>query len=111
MAFHSSARRAHSILAIALVLACLTPTRASSQAFGSLLSGGQKTAAPATQAAPEDPLKRTSPHSAMYAFLEAAHSGNFDLAAQYLDLRRIPASQRATQGPQLARELAELLPN
>ncbi|MBV8833649.1 MAG: mechanosensitive ion channel family protein [Acidobacteriaceae bacterium] len=107
MAFHLRARRAYPLLAVTLALLCLIPTRASSQALGGLLSGGQKT----TQAVPEDPLKRTSPRSAMYAFLQAARSDNFELAAQYLDLHRIPASQRATQGPRLARELADLLNN
>jgi MscS family membrane protein len=111
MAFHSRAMRAYPLLAVTSALLCLTPTRSASQALGGLLSGGQKRADPATQAAAEDPLKRTSPRSAMYAFLQAARSDNFELAAQYLDLHRIPASQRTTQGPQLARELAEMLNN
>ncbi|MFL6446099.1 MAG: mechanosensitive ion channel family protein [Bryobacteraceae bacterium] len=56
-----------------------------------------------------DPLKRTSPRSAIYAFLQACHSGQYELGAQYLDLRRLRADQRSTRGPELAKDLCQIL--
>lgn len=70
------------------------------------LSGAKSTVAPAAQA---DPLKRDTPRSAIYAFLEACHGSKFDLAAQYLDLRRVRSDLRVAQGPQLAQQLATVL--
>ena len=78
-----------------------------SQSLGGLL-GGQKTTASAP-VVPTDPLKRTTPRSAIYNFLEACHNNNALLASQYLDLRKIRADQRSTQGPELAKELCALL--
>jgi MscS family membrane protein len=75
------------------------------QSLGSLL-GGSKTAVPA---APSDPLKRTTPRSSMYNFLEACHAERYAQAARYLDLRRLPVSDRASEGADLAKELADLL--
>lgn len=63
----------------------------------------------ASQPNANDPLKRTAPRSAIVGFFEACHAGNFSLAAQYLDLRKIRSDERATQGPELARELAAIL--
>ena len=77
------------------------------QAVGGLVSSGNSsTAAPA---AATDPLKRTTPRSAITAFLQACHGENYVLASQYLDLGRIRAADRATNGPQLALQLSELL--
>ena len=45
----------------------------------------------------------------MYSFLEACHEGNFALASQYLDLRQIRPDRRAIEGPELARDVGELL--
>jgi MscS family membrane protein len=59
--------------------------------------------------AANDPLKRTTPHDAIYNFLEACHAENYALAAQYLDLSGISPSLRATEGPKLARQLGVLL--
>lgn len=68
---------------------------------------GQMNAQPA---APQpDELKRTTPRSAIYAFLEACHEEKFVLASRYLDLRGIPSRQRAVKGPELAKQLAALL--
>ncbi|MGA8027138.1 MAG: hypothetical protein WB992_08320, partial [Bryobacteraceae bacterium] len=77
------------------------------QGLGSLLPGGKtKTTA---SAAPTDPLNRTTPRDAIYNFLEACHGQKYVLASQYLDLRKISPGERAAQGPELARELGELL--
>src|SRR5581483_9360239 len=52
-----------------------------------------------------DRLKRTTPRSSIYNFLETCHQGNYVLASQYLDLPR----QLRSQGPDLAKDLGELL--
>jgi len=78
----------------------------SAQAMSGLLSDSKPAAA---SPAPTDPLNRTTPRSSIYGFLEACHENNFLRAAQYLDLRKIRPEQRATQGPELAKELGLLL--
>ncbi len=95
-------------LLFALVIAI--PALASSPAPGQALTGvlqGSKTAAPAS--APADPLNRTTPRSAIYSFLEACHQNNLLRASQYLDLRNIRPDRRATEGPELAKQLGLLL--
>jgi MscS family membrane protein len=61
--------------------------------------------------APEvkDPLGRNTPQSAILQFLEACHSRDYAKAAYYLDLRRLPPADRAKNGPDLARQLEDLL--
>jgi MscS family membrane protein len=89
------------------VLIALSAQALAAQSVSGLLPGRSSTAA--AQATPTDPLKRTTPRSAVYALLEACHGGNFELASQYLDLRNIRADQRAAQGPRLANQLCSLL--
>jgi MscS family membrane protein len=89
-----------------LYLLLVFPAGAFSQILGGLTSGAQKTdAAPAAA----DPLKRTSPRSAIYSFLQACHAERFDIASQYLDLHRLKDNQRITQGPLLAQQLGQIL--
>ncbi len=84
----------------------ITATPVMGQGFSGLLSGNKNTpGAPAGT----DPFKRTTPRSAIYEFLQACHDNNFSLAAQYLDLSKLPKAEQATQGQELARELGELL--
>ena len=45
----------------------------------------------------------------MVQFLEACHARDYSKAAHYLDLRRMPAADRAKQGPALATQLEDLL--
>jgi len=56
-----------------------------------------------------DPLKRQSPQSSVMAFQEAYRSHDYARAARYLDLRKLPAAERWKNGPELARELGEIL--
>jgi MscS family membrane protein len=70
------------------------------------LGGG---AAPKPDAVANDTLKRTTPRSAIYAFLQACHTGQYDLASDYLDLRRIRSDQRNSEGPELAKDLCQVL--
>src|SRR5438270_1917461 len=79
---------------------------APAQSLTGLLPAGKNNA---TEPAPTDSLQRTTPRSSILNFLEACHKNNFALASEYLDLRRIRANRRATDGPELARDLAEIL--
>jgi MscS family membrane protein len=56
-----------------------------------------------------DSLGRGNPRSSVTAFLEACEEKDYGKAAQYLDLDKIPASQRAQQGPRLAAQLEDIL--
>ena len=49
--------------------------------------------------APSDPLGRNTPSGTLYGFLQAAQSGNYSTAAQYLQM---PAAKRQTQGEEIA---------
>ncbi|MFZ0807205.1 MAG: mechanosensitive ion channel family protein, partial [Candidatus Sulfotelmatobacter sp.] len=49
-----------------------------------------------------DPLNRTTPSGSILGFLQAAQSGNYTLAAQYLQMS---AAHRQSQGEQIASEL------
>jgi MscS family membrane protein len=93
-------------LAVAALLAISVGTLGYGQGLAGLLS---QSGAKSSTAAPADPLHRETPRSAIYAFLEACHADNFLRASQYLDLSKISASERAVEGPELARELGELL--
>jgi len=64
-----------------------------------------QTPAPETK----DPLGRTTPQEAVFQFLEACHARDYSKATHYLDLRRLPAADRAKQGPELAAQLEDLL--
>jgi MscS family membrane protein len=54
---------------------------------------------------PLDDYNRGTPRTMMIGYINAARNGKFEIAANYLDLRKIPASQRQQRGPQLARQL------
>ncbi len=94
-------------LAIFSCLLCGLNLNATSQSASNLLTGNKSQSL--ANATPSDSLGRTTPHNAIYRFLQACHKGKYDLAAQYLDLRRLSAPQRASQGPELARQLGRLL--
>ena len=64
-----------------------------------------QTPAPETK----DPLGRTTPQGAVFQFLEACHVRDYSKAIHYLDLRHMPAAERAKQGPELAAQLEDLL--
>ena len=58
---------------------------------------------------PNDPLGRATPQDAIYHFLEACHAREYTKAAHYLDLRHMPTGDREKNGPELARQLEDLL--
>ncbi len=95
------------IVSAVLILALAILSQAGlAQSLTGLVSGAKSSA---SDAAANDPLKRTTPQSSIFNFLEACHSNNFLLASQYLDLRRINSGERSRQGPELARQLAAIL--
>jgi MscS family membrane protein len=55
-----------------------------------------------TTTTPSDPLDRTTPSSAVLGFLRAAQSGDYGIAAQYLQMN---AARRQAEGEQLATQL------
>ena len=63
------------------------------------------------QTAPEvkDPLGRENPQGSVFRFLEACHAGDYSKATYYLDLRKLSPADRAKTGPELARQLEDLL--
>ncbi|MGH7441019.1 MAG: mechanosensitive ion channel family protein, partial [Polyangiaceae bacterium] len=54
-------------------------------------------------------LDRETPRRTLLGFLHEAKEGDFRVAANYLDLRALPASSRDTRGPELAQKLAFVL--
>lgn len=57
----------------------------------------------------QDPLDRESPQSSVNAFLQAGHGRDYEKAAKYLDLRKLPSDERVKNGPQLAEQLQQIL--
>lgn len=73
-------------------------------------------AQPAAEASPDESpgaadlaASPRSPRGSMLRFLVAARAGDFAKAAEHLDLRRIPADERAVRGARLARDLKIVL--
>jgi MscS family membrane protein len=56
-------------------------------------------------AGPVDEFDRGTPHSSVKGFFKAARGGDYERAAQYLDLRNLPRWIDKNQGPNLARQL------
>jgi MscS family membrane protein len=71
---------------------------------------GQQSAPQAGAEATEanDPLGRSTPHGTVFGFLQAAQSGKYQEAAQYLQLSK---RERATRGERIARQLHALMDN
>src|SRR6202035_5050027 len=59
-----------------------------------------------TSNSPTDPLNRTTPSGAVLGFLQAAQSGDYSIAAQYLQMT---AARRQSEGEQLAAKLKVVL--
>ena len=55
------------------------------------------------------PNPRETPRAAVAGFLTAADARDWAVASGYLDLRRVPAADRAARGAELARELHAVL--
>ena len=66
-------------------------------------------APPPTEQAPVESLVGGNPREAVYRYFKSARSANWSDAARVLDLSEIPEGERATRGPDLARELKVVL--
>jgi MscS family membrane protein len=99
-----------SIFVVCVSLFCLTPgllTRAllaqsAAQSVSKALQGG----VPATHATGPDQLGRETPSGSVVGFLQAAQAGNFQAAADYLQMSNV---RRLSQGPDLAEKLKVLM--
>lgn len=54
-------------------------------------------------------LGRTNPRSSVTNFLQACRRQDYDVAAEYLDLRYLPDNSRKNRGPELAKRLESAL--
>jgi MscS family membrane protein len=97
--------RSAALFCLTLLLAACGPARSAP----AQTAEAPPTIAPTPVPGPEDEFDRGTPRAAMRGFLVAANKGDYERAAQYLDLRRVPKSDRAAMGPILARELKVVL--
>jgi len=88
------------LLPLIFSLLAVLPIAAQSPLSGALTSSSTSTSTGTSSAS--DPLGRATPSGSVLGFLEAAQSGNYTRAAQYL---QISASRRQTQGEELAQQL------
>src|SRR5579863_2087798 len=85
------------IFALALALSLTTlPSHAQ-------LTNLLQTPSSTTSTSSTDPLGRSTPQSTLLSFLRAAQSGDYSIAAQYLQMT---AARRQSEGEQLANQLA-----
>src|SRR5690349_25089138 len=88
------------LLRLAICLAMIVPASAYQLLPGQQSNTGNQLGARNGSAA--DPLGRNTPSGTLYGFLQAAQSGNYSIAAQYLQL---PSARRLTQGDDIASKL------
>jgi len=91
------------LVILALVLSPVSPAAPPASGAGP--------SAPSPLPAPVDELGRGTPQDSVRGFLEATTLRNYKRASSYLDLRRVPAAERATRGPELAHQLRVVLDN
>jgi MscS family membrane protein len=93
------------VIVAALMLSAVPPALAATAPTQA--GGASTTSAPA----PADEFGRGTPQDTVRGFLEATTLRSYRRAANYLDLRRIPAADRETRGPELAHQLRVVLDN
>jgi MscS family membrane protein len=93
--------RAICLLAVSLALSLPAPAQS---ALGDLLQ--PKASANPSSKTPADSLGRETPYGTVFGFLEAAQSGRYAIAGQYL---KMSAAQRQTQGETLAQQLKAVM--
>ncbi len=69
----------------------------------------QKTSAPSKPLGPVDKLDRGVPHNAVAGYFNAVKENDYETAAEYLDLRKLPRGYSQSDGPELARQLKVVL--
>jgi MscS family membrane protein len=90
------------VLIVCASLLGLMPAPLEAQSVTSLLPGGTQAATPA----PADELGRGSPSGAVLGFLQTAQAGNYQTAADYLQMS---TARRQSQGSDLAEQLKALM--
>ncbi len=101
----SSFPKTKTLLLLTLCLVAVLPVSAQSPLSGVLPSSS---AATSTSNSQTDPLGRNTPSGSILGFLQAAQSGNYSIAAQYLQMS--PA-RRQSEGEQIANQLNAVLNN
>jgi len=97
-------------LSVAALAAILLGTFSPVQAQESQAETVIVTTAPvAVDKGPEDALGRGNPRGSVIGFLTAASEFNWEKAAEYLDLRKLPPDVSELGGPELARQLNHVL--
>src|ERR1700687_2438064 len=91
------------IIFLTLALAACLPSVAQG-ALGQLLQTPAPAATPSK--APTDPLGRDTPYGTIFGFLQAAQSGDYSIAAQYLQMN---PSRRQTGGATMAANLKQVM--
>jgi MscS family membrane protein len=66
-------------------------------------------ARPERAAAPADPFDRGTPRDALYGYIVASREGDYERAAEYLDLSAVREAERGAVGPRVARRLKVVL--
>ena len=92
------------ILLLAFSFLATFPCTAQSPLSGVLTSSSTTTAG--TSNSPSDPLGRSTPSGAILGFLQAAQSGNYSIAALYLQMS---ATRRQAEGEQIAAQLKAVM--
>jgi MscS family membrane protein len=92
---------------IALCILCLDVSLAApaQSALTQILNPAATPASPSNNA-PVDPYGRTTPYGTVFGFLQAAGSGNYSNAAQYLQMS---AARRQSEGDQMAMKLYRVM--
>ncbi len=113
--FPSKSRRRTALAGLVLLFACtalVSPSGAQptlkdvlDQSAGSV----DEAAAPDSSEIPDDELNRGTPRAAVEGFLKAARQHDYERAAEYLFLGRLPQGLSISDGPRLARELKIVL--
>ncbi len=85
--------------AIVVFLLCVTGSLSAQTALSQILG---QSSAPAAATSPSDLLGRNTPSGSVLGFLKAAQSGDYTIAAQYLQMT---TARRQTDGEQLAQQL------
>jgi MscS family membrane protein len=78
-------------------------------ALGTILIRAMVAQAGPPAASKGDPLGRENPRATVTHFLETCRTGDYEKAAQYLDLDRIPPGEKASEGISLAKQLEAIL--
>lgn len=94
------------ILCISTLGLSACPYSSAQSPLSQVLPSSITTTTPPPTATPTDPLNRTTPSGSALGFLQAAQSGDYSIAAQYLQMS---ASHRQTEGEEVARELKAVM--